>query len=280
MGDELDFRSDVEGVLKRLVWSTDLHLDAADKSQYRMFFDLVAEHEPDFVLIGGDISNGAASFNHLTELARIIKKPFYYVLGNHDFYYGSILRIREQADRLAEQYPSVIYLTSSGVIALSKHTALIGHDGWADGRAGDFLHSDIMLNDYFLIEELKQLSQEKRLQKLNDLGLEAAKHFREQLMTAFRNYERVILLTHVPPFAEACLYEGRPSDINWLPHFVCQVAGEVIEDVMTRYPSKELLVLCGHSHWGADVNILPNLRVVTGHSELGIPNVQRLIFIN
>lgn len=280
MNDEIDFRSDAGGAIKRLVWATDLHLDAVDRIQYRLFFDLVAAYTPDIVLIGGDISNGVASLTHLVNLSKLIPKQFYFVLGNHDFYHGSIVTIRAQAQELSRETSALHYLTDNGIIALSETTALIGHDGWSDARAGDFLNSTVMLNDYLLIDELKRLSQEERLLKLNELGSEAAEYLQKQLTVALQSFERVIILTHVPPFVESCLYDGLPCDANWAPHFVGQATGEALEAVMKQYPSKQLLVLCGHSHWGQDINILPNLRVITGHSDLGIPNVQGVIFIN
>jgi len=278
--EEIDFRNENGGAIKRLIWSTDLHFDAADRSQYRLYFDLIKVNEPDYVLIGGDISNGATSLIHLTNLSKLIEKQFYFVLGNHDFYYGSISAIRNDAKKITQEVSRIQYLTDYGIIALSEKTALIGHDGWSDARAGDYFHSDIMLNDYFLIDELKRLNNEERFEKLNELGTEAAEYLRDQLTKALKLYDRVIILTHVPPFEESCLYEGLPADANWTPHFVCKASGDAIAEVMKNHPEKELLVLCGHSHWRQDVLILPNLRVVTGHSELGIPNVQGLILIN
>lgn len=280
MSYEIDFRNEEGGAVKRLIWSTDLHLDAVDKGQCRLYFDLMAAYEPDIVLIGGDISNGIGSLTHLRNLAKLIDKQFYFVLGNHDFYYGSIANIREEARLLSREMPQIQYLTDNGIAPLSEKTALIGHDGWSDGRAGDFLNSDVMLNDYFFIEELKRLTQEERLLKLNQLGNEAAEYLQMKLMESLKNYDRVVLLTHVPPFEEACFYEGLPCDANWAPHFVGYATGQALEKVMRDHPNKELLVLCGHSHWGNDLHILPNFRVVTGHSDLGSPNVQGLILVN
>ena len=277
---EIDFRAETHEFPKKIIWATDLHLDAADKAQHRLFCELAISYEPDIVLIGGDISNGETSLIHLRQLAKLIKKPLYFVLGNHDFYHGSIYNIRKIAHEITEEFPNVKYLTDGGVVPLSEQTALIGHDGWYDGRSGDFMHSDIMLNDYFLIDELKKLSQDARLHKLNQLGSEAADYLKKTLIEAFEKYDRVIILTHVPPFAEACFYDGRICDANWAPHFVGQATGEALEDVMGRYLSKQLLVLCGHTHSGNDVEILPNLRVVSGQTELGVPNVQGLILIN
>lgn len=280
MGHEIDFRNEDGGPIKRLIWSTDLHFDAADRSQYHLFFELVKAHEPDLILIGGDISNGVSSLSHLLNLSKLIEKQFYFVLGNHDFYYGSIPEIRNEAKKLMNEISQLHYLTDNGIVALSEQTALIGHDGWSDAYAGDFLNSDVMLNDYFLIEELKRLNHEERFQKLHELGEEAALYLKNKLVEALKSYNRVVLLTHVPPFEECCLYEGLPAEGNWTPHFVGKATGDAIETVMKENPNKQLLVLCGHSHWGQDIQILPNLRVVTGHSELGIPNVQGLIFVN
>jgi 3',5'-cyclic-AMP phosphodiesterase len=277
---ELDFREGNTEPLKRLVWTTDLHLDAADRVQYRRFYKMILAKQPEAVLIGGDICNGPSSLVHLRQLAKLVDKPFYFVLGNHDFYYSSIAKIRTLAKEVSREFPNVHYLTNGGVVKLSQKVALIGHDGWSDGRAGDFLNSDIMLNDYYLIDELKRLNHEERLVKLNELGIEAAEYLRKAMLEAFEEYDRVILLTHVPPFQKACLYEGRPCNDNWAPHFVGRAMGEAFEEVMSRYPSKQLLVLCGHSHSGNDIFILPNLRVVTGQSELGILNIQGLILVN
>lgn len=280
MGYEIDFRNEDGGAVKRLIWSTDLHFDAADKNQFKLYCDLVAAHNPDMILIGGDISNGTPSLGYLTSLANNFRKPIYFVFGNHDYYYGSIQKNRAEAHQLCGHINSLHYLTEAGVFALTKNTGLIGHDGWADGRAGDYHNSDVMLNDYFLISELNRLTHQGRFEKLNQLGNEAAAYLKKQLIEALKTYDRVIVLTHVPPFEESCLYEGQPADSNWLPHFVSKATGEVLEEVMKNHPTKSVLVLCGHSHWGHDIEILPNLRVVTGHSELGLPNVQGLILIN
>ena len=40
----------------------------------------------------------------------------------------------------------------------SKNIVLLGQDGWADGRYGDFTNSLVVLNDSRLIEELFQQS--------------------------------------------------------------------------------------------------------------------------
>lgn len=276
---EVEFISSKKGK-KRLVWATDLHLDAADQAQTQELIDLILQSNPDAVLIGGDICNGYNALIQLKMMHASIKKPFYFVLGNHDFYYGSIHKTRKMANVLTQEIPEIKYLTGGGIVELSAETALIGHDGWSDGHAGDFLNSTVLLNDYFLIDELKDMSSLDRLHKLNELGQEAAKALEKTLRAALESYPRVILLTHVPPFRQACLYEGKPTNDNWAPHFVGKLTGDALLKVMEHAPEKELLILCGHSHQYADVNILPNLRVLTGASELGVPRIQGLIYVD
>lgn len=81
---------------------------------------------------------------------------------------------------------------------------MIGHDGRADGRLGDYARSQVLLSDYRLIEELAGLDKEARRARLHAFGEEAAAHLRALLPEALRRFRRVIVLTHVPPFREAC----------------------------------------------------------------------------
>ena len=104
------------------------------------------------------------------------------------------------------------------MVGLTVETGLIGHDGWADGRFGDYAGSDVLLNDYVLIEELATSRPRPRLERLHALGDAAAERFR----CAFPRQSAVpacIALTHVPPFREACWHQGQISDDAWLPHF-------------------------------------------------------------
>lgn len=182
-----------------VVWVTDLHLDAAEKERHREFFEAINSLSPDIVLVGGDISNGVHSLQHLKHLARLIHKPLYFVLGNHDFYYGSISKTRSLARQASNAFDSVNYLTGMGVIELTPEVGLIGHDGWADGRAGDFMGSTVMLNDYQFIDELKLLTPGTRLKKLEELGTEAANYLRKVLIQAVPRYSHIVLLIHTPP---------------------------------------------------------------------------------
>ena len=76
--------------MKRLAWLTDIHLDFLDAKQVDAFCQNVASCDTDAFMIGGDISIATQIQEHLLLLARHLRGPIYFVLGNHDFYGGSI----------------------------------------------------------------------------------------------------------------------------------------------------------------------------------------------
>ncbi len=136
-----------------------------------------------------------------------------------------------------------------------------------------------MLNDYYLIQEFMDLAPLHRFAKLNELGDDAAHYLKHQLLSAVARFPNLILLTHVPPFKEACWFEGRISDDDFLPHFTCSAVGDVLIAVMQAHPECRLMVLCGHTHGEGEATILPNLLVKTGGAEYGKPRLNELIVV-
>ncbi len=211
----------------RVVWLTDIHLNFLAPEGLSALEDLVRRAEPDAILIGGDIAEAHNLSAYLRGMAQRLPWPIYFVLGNHDFYRGSIAAVRREAAAICLELPRLTYLTAENVVELTPSVGLVGHDGWSDGRAGDYWRSDVFLNDYFLIEELAEpLTVSERFLRLNRLGDEAAEHVRRVLPAALERFPHAIVLTHVPPFCEACWHEGRPSDDNWSPHFTCVAMGQ------------------------------------------------------
>jgi hypothetical protein len=132
------------------------------------------------------------------------------------------------------------------------------------------------LNDYVLIKDLSGLNKPKLLERLNALGDEAAGFLEGQARVALKKYGEVMVLVHVPPFREACRYEGQISNEEYLPHFACQAVGERLAAVMREHPDKRMTVLCGHTHGAWEARILDNLAVLTGGAEYYKPVVQRV----
>ncbi len=277
----------------RLAWLTDIHLDFVSDPERQRFVQEIVAAEPDAVAISGDIAVAGTFAKELKQLAAAVDCPVYFVLGNHDYFGGSIADVRNRAAQLAQSTDpvdsQVFWLPAAGPISLVDDTVLIGHGGWGDGRSGRFFESHLVLHDYLKIEELAaQFDASKHkgklpqalFQKLNQLGDEAADCLRTLLPAALQQAGHVMLLMHVPPFRDACWYNGRLSDDIWAPHFVCEAAGEYLRTEMQQHPDQRLTVLCGHTHGEGTTDILPNLHVITGKAEYGKPAVQRVFDVH
>lgn len=262
--------------MTRAAWLTDIHLNFLRPVQLDKFYQLVKATKPDCVLISGDIGEAPRLQWYLQQLEARLPYPLYFVLGNHDYYSASLADVRSLVEGVTGQSKRLHWLTTSGMVELAPGVGLIGHEGWADGRAGDYVASDVLLNDYVAIRDFVGLDKFRRLKLLNRLGDETAAYIHHWLPKALNAYPHVILLTHVPPFREACWHEGGISDSDWLPHFVCQAAGEAMLKVMALYPERQLTVLCGHSHGQGSVQVRDNLLVLTGGAEYGTPHVQQV----
>jgi predicted MPP superfamily phosphohydrolase len=266
--------------MKHLAWMTDIHLNFASRELIMVLARKILDAAPDAVLLGGDIGEADNVGKYVVRLGELLKIPIFFVLGNHDYYRGSIAKVRKKMADLSANHPGLHWLSGMDFISLSKDTALVGHDSWADGRLGNGIKSTLLLNDYLLIQDFIRLPVALRFQKLNALGDEAARHFARVLPKAFEQHKNVILLTHVPPFRESCWHEGGISDDDGLPHFSCKAAGDVMLREMQQRPAGNLLVLCGHTHSSGEAQILPNLCVRTGGSIYGSPAIQSIVEVS
>ncbi|MEO6202188.1 MAG: metallophosphoesterase [Nitrospirales bacterium] len=258
----------------RVVWATDIHLNFLGAEGRDVFFSSIRVQQPDAVFVTGDIAEAPSLTHLLHEMRQAIQVPLYFVLGNHDFYYGSISQVRSSLKHFCQIQPGLTYLSTSGLVELTPRTALVGHDGWGDGRNGNYHLSPVRLSDQELIADFQGLDREAVLNKLRALGDEAACYLRERLDEALASYQRIICLTHVPPFKEACWYQGKMGNDDWLPYFSCQAIGEVLLNVSRERPDCHITVLCGHTHHAGTVHLRPNLRVLTGSAEYGVPCIQ------
>ncbi len=149
--------------MKRIAWLTDLHLNFLSADRVDEFLATVATERPDAVLIGGDIAESPDICDYLDRLNDALAAPIYFVLGNHDYYLGSIAETRARVVDFCDQRPGLHFLTgAAAAFELTQHVGLVGHDGWADGRAGDYLRSMIGMTDYRVIAELASLDKQTR----------------------------------------------------------------------------------------------------------------------
>lgn len=273
----------------RLLHATDIHLNFVRESSIHRFCKRMRDEQPDAVVITGDIAEAPSVAEYLAFLDIHCKNefPIFFVLGNHDFYNGSIYETRERMRNLFtyDEASKLIHearlgwLGSSGVIPLTEKTALVGHDGWYDGQYANWFKSRVYLNDYILIRELADNAcplRELRFAKINELAKDATEYVQEQLSEAFKTHDHVFVATHVSPFRENSVYAGKISDDDWMPHFSSKHMGDMLLEMADLYQHKNITVLCGHSHGSADNQITPNLRCITGDAKYHHPKVNQV----
>lgn len=256
----------------RATWLTDLHLNFIEEDDLARFLKAVSQERPDVILITGDTGESTDVVGFVDRLSRMA--PVYFVLGNHDFYGSSFADVRARARETRGWLPSL------GPVRLTGSTTLIGVDGWGDARCGN-LESRIKLADWSWIRDLEGLASgpsRQRVEALNTCGSNEAATLRQQL-ARIEPSDELVVLTHVPPFAEACWHEGNQSEPDWLPWFTCIAVGDVLLEYAARVPSTRITVLCGHCHGRGEYQAAANLMIRTGgwtrgQKDYGNPIVQ------
>lgn len=263
------------------LWISDPHFDHLNKSDLQALSRLRAVLDTEkitHIFLGGDIADSRTMENELRRLAEICGRPVYYVLGNHDYYFGSIAEVRNRASLL--DIPGVQWLPDAGVVPLSDDTALIGHGGWGDAHRGD-LEDFVILTDYAAISDLALTidredfwvhgfrQREALVSKLRELGREAADILSVHLAEAAENFRRILVLTHVTPFEQTCTYRSKPGNDKGFPGFLWDTMGPVLTELAQSRPDISISVFSGHTHQESEARIAPNLNAWSALAEYG-----------
>lgn len=256
--------------IKTIAWATDIHLDRLSERDYLEYKEYLQELNPDCLIISGDIAEGEFVFEALKDFNDSLKFPIHFVLGNHDFYYGSFAKVEKKVRQLVKESANLNWLSESEIVPLNDETALIGVEGWGDARNGTLNLSEGAARDILAISDYKGLSKEEIGEFLRIKGEKYAEILRPRLLEAVTNFQKVILVTHVPPFVEVCFDRSlRICSEFKLPFYTCKAIGDMLLEVMPENPSCQMTVLSGHTHEKADVKILENLRVRVKESGYG-----------
>jgi len=267
----------------RAAWLTDIHLNFIDVSARQNFYQTIVSENIDSVWITGDIAEAPCLADILIEMAEKINKSIYFVLGNHDYYRGQVNEVRHVMATLTASHPNLFWLPVSSIHLLDQDIFLIDQDGWADGRLGDYVNSRVALNDSRMITDLFQekivgrFQLLEKMQQFADADSRKLQEILEQVIN--KNPKKVVVLTHVPPFKESSMHQGKVSDDDWLPYFSTKIMGDVLMQAAQQNPDVEFLVLCGHTHSEAIYQPLSNLIVETGKAEYRHPEIQKIISI-
>ncbi len=262
----------------RAAWATDVHLEFLKDEGFERFVAAIRATEPEALFLTGDIAVANTVGKFVQRVRVAIGAPVLFVLGNHDFYRGSVAEVRAWAASLRAADEGVVYLPAHGPWRAADGTVVVGADGWGDGRAGSPATSTVELNDWHLIREFADVramdDRRARLALLEKLADQDAERLEATLRTVVDGAERVVVLTHVPPFTEACWHEGKRSDPEWLPWFTCVAMGTMLRRVAEEHPSVRFEVYCGHTHSSGVHRERENLVVHTGRGRYGTTFVE------
>lgn len=262
----------------KLLWLTDTHLDHVDTVSRQAFYEKLRREKFDAAVITGDISVSRLLATHLGEIAQACApRKVYFLLGNHDFYGSSFEEVGRIATACCAKYSNLQHLGQGEIVRLGPTSALVGHRGWADGRAYGGRRTSQRSPDQDGIRDLRYRSTYPAFRKMERLGRESGAYFRRVLPYALTSFRHVLVATHVPPFARAVRFNGQPCDSSRLPHYVNASVGAVILRVGEHFPMTRITVLCGHAHHGNTVRIADNIEVRVGQARKGTPAIQGIL---
>jgi predicted phosphohydrolase len=259
-----------------LAWAADLHLEFLSPGKFDLFLQSLRDVQADGLLICGDISTSPRLRQNLIALSTI-GKPIYFVCGNHDYYRGSFDETTAMTKATCREYRALRWLSQGEIIPLTPRAALLGHDGWGDGRAGLGVRSTIGMNDFVLIEDLRILDRGQLFTKLEALGRGSARYADDVIGRAVRQFDHIIFATHAPPFVDAARHQGAPTPPEFLPFYVNVSLGEVLLRMARAHPQKQFEVLCGHTHAACEFEAAPNLKVRVAGATYGDPKVEGVL---
>lgn len=275
----------------KLAWCTDIHLDFLDgpgrpNTIYQDFAKPLSDVDSDAVMITGDISLSSMLPRHLSDLEAVVRKPIYFVLGNHDIYGSSFGAVHDQVKNLCSSSKNLKYLTGSGPVSLTRKTALVGDDGWYDAYHGDASRSPYVMSDWVQIADYVNAGCAQStgmygprpnmgsvIAISRKIAFDAAERMRAAASAASKSHKVVVILTHVPPWVQAHRLDGKSGSVVAHPWYTSKLMGDAIEEVAREHPSVRYEVFCGHTHGQYDAKIADNVSCHVGGAEYGKPDI-------
>lgn len=277
----------------KICWATDIHLDFLNDDNDRLiaFCESLTKDSPDAIMLTGDISTYRKLVFHLSALEKIVSRPVHFVLGNHDYYGGSIEQVRKEMKDISNMSQYLRYLPMSPYATLSPATALVGHDGWYDAGYGSVKASNFSMADWSNIKEFvdegcmfpagmygqKVPNYNKIVPLAKKLAHEGVTHMMNGIKKAVRYHSVVLVATHFPPFEEAHIHEGHRGEAGALPWYTNKMCGDMLKQAASAFPKVRFEVFSGHTHGRADVQVSHNLFCHVGGAEYSKPQAQTII---
>jgi predicted MPP superfamily phosphohydrolase len=261
-----------------LTWLTDPHLEFCGPRTRHQLYDSLNQAAGEIVIITGDLSAGPHRLAQYTELAEHIKKPVYFVLGNHDRYGTTFANTEVVVERVTARFSHLVRLNGSQLIALNDSVALVGVDGWADGLGGEGPATKVRIDDFDQILDFATEPEPEVFRAMKERAGKYRQALKPSLLRALKRYQITLLATHVPPYEGAAWHEGAPSSPAYQPFFSSPSMGKMINAALAEYPGKRVLVLCGHTH-SSGIYRDGNVLVLTAGARYGFPEISKTIHL-
>lgn len=276
----------------KYAWCTDVHLDFLQGSDDKLvkFANELIVGDPTGIFMTGDISVAPSLVYHLSVIERVVQRPIYFVLGNHDYYGNSTEAVRKTMREVSNMSQYLKYMPVTPYVPLTQTTAVVGHDGWYDALLGDWQNSTFAMTDWMSIHDFLPASGGKLgmqtgagfnkgsiVAQARKMAHEGVLHVQNGIKKAVRFHKQIVVLTHFPPFAESHIFQGKVGDANAMPWFTSKLMGDMLLDAARSFPNTGFIVLAGHTHGEYHGNVLKNLAVHVGGAEYGQPKLQNLI---
>ncbi|MCP5547773.1 MAG: metallophosphoesterase [Akkermansiaceae bacterium] len=266
---------------RELLWLSDIHLDRVDDDTKLEFLDQLRGVRYDALLLTGDISNAKQLVGHLTDISFACDdRPVFFLLGNHDYFFGSMPEVERAVADLCQRHENLVPLGRGEVIQLSPNTALVGHRGWYDGRAGFGVKTHVISPDRKWISDFRRLGRRAFFNRLGELGEASVDYFRSVLPKALDQYRNVLVGTHVPPFYQSLKFGGRHCRWERQPYFANCAAGKAIIGIARDYPGRKITVHAGHCHSATEAAISTNLTIRVAGAKPGQPAFHDIVIVD
>jgi predicted phosphohydrolase len=273
----------------KLTWCTDIHLDhLANETLAQEFCETIRNSEGEAVILTGDLSSAKFLQHDLNTLERIVQKPIYFVLGNHDYYGSMIKDVRHAMKATTTSSTFLRWLGALPYAKISDKTALVGHDGWYDCLNGS-QHSRFVMSDWIVIGDFVNLTHSRsvydgandEIKKLaQELAMEGVKHVHAGIKSAASHgFKNIVVATHFPPWKDSHRYKGAIGDDDKQGFYTSKLMGNMLDEAARAFPNISFTVLAGHTHGHFEGMIHKNMVCFVGESEYEKPRISAVLDI-
>lgn len=235
-----------EGWVMKWVWWSDMQLHVMNRAARFALYQQVIDAGADGVWLSGDMFEEHRARVILLELTRAVGVPTYFVLGNRDYYHSGVKEMHARVSYALRREKRLHWLTHESGWMLTEECALVGVDGWADGRLGSKFEGLAIQEDRHRIHDLYRAYMSGKpslMAKMQAMADQDASRLQRQLANVFAHHcpKQVFVLSHIPPM----LADVRCGDEDLLPFYASLVLGEALVQVAEAQPMTTFKVLCG-----------------------------------